>query len=153
MCVGKKYTISEILFSTWGKSYLYTILYYIVFIHVVLYTIPYFHSMLTVDKRGILLLYTVYMKCWLLFILYILYHIFVACMWHICMYIYMTGGMRGAVSMALALSLTLSVEAGLTTVDSGDAHLVCYYLLLIIFLLIFALFSAYFTANFRLNLY
>ena len=43
------------------------------------------------------------------------------------MYICMPGGMRGAVSMALALSLTLSVEAGLTTVDSGDAHLVCYF--------------------------
>lgn len=56
----------------------------------------------------------------------------------------MTGGMRGAVSMALALSLTLSVEAGLTTVDSGDAHLVCYYLLF------FFLFLPYFRLIFGL---
>ena len=49
----------------------------------------------------------------LLFMMYI-------CIHNICV----LGGMRGAVSMALALSLTLSVEAGLTTVDSGDAHLV-----------------------------
>lgn len=60
-------------------------------------------------------------------------------MMYICIHkICMPGGMRGAVSMALALSLTLSVEAGLTTVDSGDAHLVGY------FPLIFVLFSPYF---------
>ena len=61
---------------------------------------------------------------------------------YIFIYVCVTGGMRGAVSMALALSLTLSVEAGLTTVDSGDAHLVRYFAL--DFPLNFALICSYF---------